>query len=241
VITGVDRGAGRIWARLDAAAGQAGRDVTWTAAEFAGFRHGYAGTIYKGQGKTLDQTYLYHTHHWRSAASYVALTRQRESARIFVATETARNARDLARQMARGEVKAASVAWTTAEEAAARAEAPLREARRRLARDPGAVLRTFRRVRLAQALRPLLPALTQAIERQTAAMTALAESAAKLTEKMAARIQAAVSAVRVEPSAQSAPPPPENPQPARRPRPARRTTCRPSVRLLGGASFPASS
>ena len=67
--------------------------MTWSAAEFDGFRHGYAGTIYKGQGKTLDHTYLLHTHHWRSAASYVALTRQRESAQVFVATETARDAR----------------------------------------------------------------------------------------------------------------------------------------------------
>ena len=35
--------------------------MAWSAAEFQGFRHGYAGTIYKGQGKTLDHTYLYHT------------------------------------------------------------------------------------------------------------------------------------------------------------------------------------
>ncbi|WP_174513387.1 AAA family ATPase [Methylocella tundrae] len=190
VITGVDRGEGRIWARLDAAAGQAGRDVTWTAAEFGGFRHGYAGTIYKGQGKTLDRSYLYHTHHWRSAASYVALTRQRESAQIFVATETARNARDLARQMARGEVKAASVAWTTTAEAAARAEAPLREARRRLARDPGAVRRHLENLRIEQALRPILPALAQAIERQEAAMAALGKAVARLGEKMQARAEA---------------------------------------------------
>jgi hypothetical protein len=26
--------------------------VSWSAAAFPGFRHGYAGTIYKGQGKT---------------------------------------------------------------------------------------------------------------------------------------------------------------------------------------------
>ena len=90
--------------------------MSWSAAEFQGFRHGYAGTIYKGQGKTLDHTYLYHSHHWRSAASYVALTRQRESAQVFVARETARDAAQLARQMARGEVKAASVAWATREE-----------------------------------------------------------------------------------------------------------------------------
>ncbi|HEX3982641.1 MAG TPA: BID domain-containing protein, partial [Acidisoma sp.] len=100
-----------------AASGQ-GREVVWSASEFDGFRHGYAGTIYKGQGRTLDHTYLYHTHHWRSAASYVALTRQRESAQVFVATETARDAAELARQMARGEIRAASVAWATVDELA---------------------------------------------------------------------------------------------------------------------------
>jgi hypothetical protein len=92
--------------------------VTWSADEFEGFRHGYAGTIYKGQGKTLDRTYLYHTEHWRAAASYVALTRQRDSAQVFVARETARDANQLARQMARGEVRVASVAWATRDEVA---------------------------------------------------------------------------------------------------------------------------
>jgi hypothetical protein len=116
VITGIDVHTGRLTARLDAAAGVAGREVTWSASEFHGFRHGYAGTIYKGQGKTLDHTYLLHTHHWRAAASYVALTRQRESAQVFVATETARDVRQLARQMGRGEVRAASIAWATADE-----------------------------------------------------------------------------------------------------------------------------
>ena len=116
VIIGIDARTGQVTARLDAAAGAAGREVTWAAAEFEGFRHGYAGTIYKGQGKTLDHTYLLHTHHWRAAASYVALTRQRESAQVFVAEDTARDAQQLARQMGRGEVRAASVAWATADE-----------------------------------------------------------------------------------------------------------------------------
>jgi len=98
-------------------AGKEGRTVNWSVAdEFTGFRHGYAGTIYRGQGKTLDDTYLLHTHHWRAAASYVALTRQRESAQVFVAEDTARDVHQLARQMARGEVRAASVAWATADE-----------------------------------------------------------------------------------------------------------------------------
>ena len=115
-ITDIDVRTGVIRARMDSTAAGQGREVVWSASEFIGFRHGYAGTIYKGQGKTLDHTYLYHTHHWRSAASYVALTRQRESAQVFVARETARDAPQLARQMAREEIKAASVAWATIDE-----------------------------------------------------------------------------------------------------------------------------
>jgi Ti-type conjugative transfer relaxase TraA len=109
-IIGLDPQTRRLAARLDN-----GREVAWSAAEFQGFRHGYAGTIYKGQGKTLDHTYLYHTQHWRRAASYVALTRQRETAQVFVARETAPDARTLARQMGRDEIKSASLAWATRE------------------------------------------------------------------------------------------------------------------------------
>ena len=73
----------------------------YAAGEFDKFRHGYAGTIYKGQGRTLDQTYLYHSAHWRVATSYVALTRHRENVTLYVATETASDLGRLARQMAR--------------------------------------------------------------------------------------------------------------------------------------------
>ncbi|SEF14902.1 Ti-type conjugative transfer relaxase TraA [Rhizobiales bacterium GAS191] len=116
VITGIERETGRISARLDAPAGREGRRVDWSASEFTGFRHGYAGTIYKGQGKTLDHTYLLHTRHWRAASSYVALTRQRESVKVFVAVETARDIRQLARQIGRSEIKSASIAYATRDE-----------------------------------------------------------------------------------------------------------------------------
>ncbi len=128
-ITGIDRNLGRIGVELDSAAGREGRRVEWSASEFSGFRHGYAGTIYKGQGKTLDHTYLMHTHHWRAASSYVALTRQRESATIFVATQTARDLRQLARQIGRNEIKSASVAYATRDELSAEQRAKLDEGR----------------------------------------------------------------------------------------------------------------
>ena len=81
--------------------GRAGRSVEFDAAEFQGFRHGYAGTIYKGQGRTIDETYLYHSEHWRSATSYVAMTRHSDKAELFVARETAADLPELARQMSR--------------------------------------------------------------------------------------------------------------------------------------------
>jgi hypothetical protein len=82
-VTGIE--GTKITVQLD---GKRGDVKTFDATEFNTIRHGYAGTIYRGQGRTLDQTYLYHSEHWRSAASYVALTRHRDKAEIFVATDT---------------------------------------------------------------------------------------------------------------------------------------------------------
>jgi hypothetical protein len=92
---------GRVIVAIDAAGKQAGKLVTFDSADFRNFRHGYAGTIYKGQGATVDQSYLYHSEHWRSAASYVGMTRHREKAQLFAATNTAADIDELARQMAR--------------------------------------------------------------------------------------------------------------------------------------------
>jgi Ti-type conjugative transfer relaxase TraA len=82
--------------------------ISFDAASFNQFRHGYAGTIYRGQGKTLDQTFLYHSEGWRSAASYVALTRHRDKTELFVARNTAKDLDTLARQMARTDERRAA-------------------------------------------------------------------------------------------------------------------------------------
>lgn len=75
--------------------------VEFDARNFQDFRHGYAGTIYRGQGRTIDQTYLFHSEHWRAAASYVALTRHSSKTQLFVSRDTAANMVELASQMAR--------------------------------------------------------------------------------------------------------------------------------------------
>jgi len=60
------------------------------------------------KSKTLDQTYLYHSEHWRGAASYVALTRHREHTKVFVARETAADINQLAKQMERSDERRAA-------------------------------------------------------------------------------------------------------------------------------------
>ncbi len=94
-----------ITVRLD---GSDSRRLSFDATAFAEYRHGYAGTIYKGQGRTIDQTYLYHSAHWRSAASYVALSRHRQKTELFVARDVARDLNQLARQMGRVEERRAA-------------------------------------------------------------------------------------------------------------------------------------
>ncbi len=79
----------RVTLALDGERGGKARVVAFTVGEnadrgeFNSFRHGYAGTIYKGQGRTLDQTYVLHSASMGAASSYVGLSRHRESVSIF--------------------------------------------------------------------------------------------------------------------------------------------------------------
>ncbi len=107
---------GRVTVKLDG--GKKAATITFDTAAFDKFSHGYAGTIYKGQGATVDQAYLYHSEHWKAAASYVSLTRHREGVALFVARNTAKDLKQLARQMARSEEKRAASMFAPMQEAA---------------------------------------------------------------------------------------------------------------------------
>lgn len=88
-----------------------GREITFDTREFTNIDLGYAGTIYRGQGKTLDQTYLLHTHHWRDAASYVAMTRARAQTEVFVGRDQASGLPTLAEQMSRQSDRGATLRY----------------------------------------------------------------------------------------------------------------------------------
>jgi ATP-dependent exoDNAse (exonuclease V) alpha subunit len=107
----------RLTVTLDAAKGDKPQEISFVvgedgkAGEFNNFKLGYAGTIYRGQGRTLDQAYVCHSSQWRSSAAYVALTRHRESVEIFAARETVADLDAMARGLARPENKRAATAY----------------------------------------------------------------------------------------------------------------------------------
>jgi len=110
-----------------------GREIKFDMRDFTDIDLGYAGTIYRGQGKTLDQTYLLHTHHWRDAASYVAMTRARAQTEVFVGKDQAAGLAGLAQQMSRQSDRGATLRYVErAEIIKEHIRAPEREAEREL-------------------------------------------------------------------------------------------------------------
>lgn len=108
-----------------------GRRVEVPLDRYTAVELGYAGTIYRGQGKTLDRSYVLHTHHWRDKASYVAMTRAREATQVFVSRDHARDIEDLAVKMARSSDAGASLRYLDADEARTRQQERQKMARRR--------------------------------------------------------------------------------------------------------------
>jgi Ti-type conjugative transfer relaxase TraA len=73
----------RFTARLDD-----GRRVAWDPAQYQHFAHGYAVTIHKSQGATIDRTYVLADPMMNRNASYVALTRHRQGVQLHADRET---------------------------------------------------------------------------------------------------------------------------------------------------------
>lgn len=105
---------GVITAKLDS-----GRKVRIDPEKFDGYRHGYAGTVYKSQGKTLDETLVLHSKHFRAESIYVALSRQTKTCTLHVGRDVAADREDLVRQCARSDDRRAATSYCQKEEAEA--------------------------------------------------------------------------------------------------------------------------
>ncbi len=87
---------GTLQVRLDGAAPGTGaapgmgadeRRVTVDTRWYNHLDHGYAATVYKAQGSTVDRTYVLATPHYDRHSTYVALSRHREEATVFYGRE----------------------------------------------------------------------------------------------------------------------------------------------------------
>ena len=99
----------------------AGERLTFDPRVFRDWDHGYAGTVYRGQGKTQTQVYALYDHAfaWSASTAYVALTRHREALRLFVSRDLAADEAVLVRQMSRSQDGAVAADFATETEIAA--------------------------------------------------------------------------------------------------------------------------
>ncbi len=82
VSTGDRRGDALLSVHLDN-----GRDVVISEASYRNVDHGYAATIHKSQGATVDRTFVLATAMMDQHLTYVAMTRHRDRADLYAATE----------------------------------------------------------------------------------------------------------------------------------------------------------
>lgn len=93
-----------------------GQSISFDPRTYQGLRHGYAGTIYKAQGATIDKTYILHDKATNHSNSYVALTRHSQDVEIFLSKQDTRDQHQFVSQISRSGTKVASVSFATKED-----------------------------------------------------------------------------------------------------------------------------
>jgi Ti-type conjugative transfer relaxase TraA len=97
---------GRLVARLDTARGPAlGREVSVSTADYAAIDHGYATTIHKSQGATVDRAYVLSSGGMDRHLTYVAMTRHREEATLYAGRDEFKDLQGLSERLGRAGLK----------------------------------------------------------------------------------------------------------------------------------------
>jgi len=95
-----------------------GRTVAFNTQTFKEFGLGYAGTVYRGQGKTQPEVYALYDNvfAWNARTAYVGLTRHQNRVELYVSRDLAPNEIALGEQMALRFREEASLAYATRDE-----------------------------------------------------------------------------------------------------------------------------
>ena len=116
-VLAVEVGGERLTVRLDGAgaSGRAGREVTFSVRDYAHVDHGYASTIHKAQGVTVDRAHVLASGHMDRHAAYVALTRHRDGVALHYGRDEFRDGQALARTLGREGLKDSSLDYDGSE------------------------------------------------------------------------------------------------------------------------------
>lgn len=95
-------GNGSMTVRLD---GEKAERVSFNIQDYAHIDHGYAATVHKAQGVTVDRTYVLASPHMDRQAAYVALTRHRDGLALHYGQDDFRDEGQLARTLGRDRAK----------------------------------------------------------------------------------------------------------------------------------------
>jgi ATP-dependent exoDNAse (exonuclease V) alpha subunit len=92
---------------LDTSKGKAGhgREVKFSLSEYEEISHGYAATVHKSQGSTVDRAFVLATPGMDRHTSYVAMSRHRDRADLFHAREDFRGHEAMTRRLSRSGAK----------------------------------------------------------------------------------------------------------------------------------------
>ena len=100
----------RLTVRLD---GEEGRRVAFELRDYDHIDHGYAATVHKAQGVTVDRSHVLATGHMDRHAAYVGLSRHREEVELHYGREDMADHRQLARTLSRERAKDVTLDYPT--------------------------------------------------------------------------------------------------------------------------------
>jgi Ti-type conjugative transfer relaxase TraA len=112
----------RLTVALDGAGGQQGRAVTFYLRDYGHLEHGYAATVHKAQGVTVDRAHVLAGPGMDRHMAYVALTRHREGVALHWSTEAMGDRQGLTRALSRERAKDTSLDYAGPAALAAYAE-----------------------------------------------------------------------------------------------------------------------